>query len=130
MTPDGRGTIVHEATHAVIDAVAPGRSIGYGEEEVSAYLAQTIYSLNCRDRINTVGPLARPAYEIAQRIRNFPVQKEGHIYECTATEIAPMKEVILKAYGRLAQLRGQRLPAFNHPDGIPNQTLPPLLPDP
>jgi hypothetical protein len=130
MTPGGRGTIVHEATHAVIDAVAPGRNIGYGEEEVSAYLAQTIYSLNCGDRINTVGPLAGPAYEIAQRIRNFPAQKEGHIYECTATEIAAMKDVILKVYGRLAQLRGQQLPAFNHPDGIPNQTLPPMVPNP
>jgi len=128
LTPSGRGTIVHEATHAVIDAVAPGRTIGYGDEEVSAYLAQTIYALNRRDPINRVGPLAGPAYEIAERIRNFRGDKG--IYECTPSEVFGMRAVILQVYGRLAQSRGERLPEFNHPDGIPNRTLPPLLPDP
>ena len=40
----GPEVIVHEATHALIDAVYPGLTITNGTGEACAYLAETIYS--------------------------------------------------------------------------------------
>src|SRR6478735_6077685 len=38
-------TIVHEATHAVIDATHKGQKLSRGSNEVAAFLAESIYGL-------------------------------------------------------------------------------------
>src|SRR2546423_8403338 len=41
--------IVHEATHAVLDATHVGQNITVGTHEAAAYLAETVYALNAGD---------------------------------------------------------------------------------
>lgn len=73
-TVDGRGTVVHECTHAVVDATQKGKFVAFGNDEVAAYIAQTVYSLNAGDTINTVGPLSGPLVKIASKIRAYDAE--------------------------------------------------------
>ena len=63
-------TIVHEATHAVIDGTTVGSNISNISDEVAAYVAETVYSLNKGRPVNQVGPVAGPLFELAQSVKN------------------------------------------------------------
>ena len=106
-TPDMRATIVHEATHAVIDAVAKGHSVNYLGNECAAYIAQTVYSLNRGDKINRVGPLSGPLVQIAERIR---ANYGPAVYVCAASELAAIKPTILQVYQAIAKARSEPVP--------------------
>jgi hypothetical protein len=114
-SPSGRATIVHEATHAVLDAVGKGKTIGYGDDEVAAYLAQTIYSLNAGDTINTVGPLAGPLYQLALRVKRFP---GPGVYIVKPDEIVDLRRQILAGYTAIARAAGKTVPTETRMQGI------------
>jgi hypothetical protein len=113
----GRATIVHEATHAVIDA---GRksAIAGGDDEVAAYLAQAIYSLNAGDAPSESGPLARPVYQIARKIKNFA---GPGIYVVNPDEIAGAKPLILARFAGIARAQAA-------PEIVMHSVAPPSVP--
>ncbi len=113
-TVDGRGTVIHECTHAVIDAVAKGRSVAYGDDEVAAYLAQTVYSLNAGDKINKVGPVAGPLYAVASKIR----AAQG-VYVVDPAEIVGVRAQILAVYTAIAKSQGKVVPTTTVMSGVP-----------
>lgn len=124
-----RGTIVHEATHAVIDATGKGRTIKYATDEVAAYLAEMIYALNCRDPINTTGPVAGPLYLLARKVLGW--RGEG-VYVCDPADTRPLKATIIDIYAKLAKARGEVEPTLDtnsFTDGV-DPKKPAMVPDP
>lgn len=115
-TVDGRGTVVHECTHAVIDAIRKGRWVDYGDDEVAAYLAQTVYAMNAGDSFNKVGPVAGPLYAVAKKIKNY--RGEG-VYAVDPADIVGVRAQILSLYGALAKAQGKVVPSSTYMDGIP-----------
>jgi hypothetical protein len=114
-SPSGRAQIVHEATHAVLDAVRKGRTIGFGDDEVAAYLAQTIYSLNAGDTINTTGPLAGPLYQLALKVKRFP---GPGVYVVRSDEIAGLRMQIMTVYTARARAAGKTVPTETMMQGL------------
>jgi hypothetical protein len=112
-SPDGRATIVHEATHAVIDAVRMGRSINYGDNEVAAYIAEFIYRLNTG--LPLTGPLAPLLYPAVQNIRNFA---GPGVYVVHPEEVANARALILAVYAETAGAAGKTLPTETIMKGI------------
>lgn len=76
--PDARATLVHEATHAVVDLTHKGRSVDYGNNEVAAYIAETLYRLNADISFDKYTPVGGRLYTIATAIKN---KKQDGPYE-------------------------------------------------
>ena len=104
-TPSGRAAIVHEATHAVIDRGRRGSAnAGGGDDEVAAYLAQTIYALNAGDPVVQTGPLAGPVYRVALKIKNFA---GPGLYAVSPEEIAARRGLPIEDVAPAAMLRAR-----------------------
>lgn len=110
---EGRCSIVHECTHAVVDAVRVHRSISYGDSEVTAYLAETIYRLN--SNIATLGGafVGQAIVDLANRVRSC-----SGIYVVQDAERIAIRTQILATYTLLAQSMGKSVPATIYPQGI------------
>jgi hypothetical protein len=113
-SPSGRAQIVHEATHAVLDAVRKGRTIGFGDDEVAAYLAQTIYSLNAGDTVNKVGPFNEVLYQLALKIKNFG----SGVYVVKPDEISGLRMQIMTVYTARARAAGKTVPTETMMQGL------------
>lgn len=118
-TPSGRGTVVHECSHAVVDAVAKGKSVAYGDDEVAAYIAQTVYSINAGDSFNKVGPVAGPLYAIATKIIANKTKKDSPVYVVDPADYVAVRGVILQIYTAVATSQGKRVPQSTVMTGIP-----------
>lgn len=114
-TADGRGTVVHECTHALIDAIRKGRSVAYGDNEVAAYIAQTVYAMNAGDRFNTISPVAGPVFSIASKIRNY--RGEG-VYTVDPADVVSVRAQILAIYQAVAKSQSKIVPIATVMDGI------------
>ena len=123
-SPDGRATIVHEATHAVIDAVRKGRTIAFGDNEVAAYLAETIYRMNTNSPLT--GPLAPFLIPVARRIKSCPPDKR--VYVVRPEEVAEARSRILAVYAQKARAEGKTLPTDEMMKGI-EPPKPAMVPD-
>jgi hypothetical protein len=78
------GSTVHEATHALADAVGKGRFLNWRDNEVTAYLAEAIYLLNSSYTASKVADeVGSDVCDLAQTIREF---RGPRIYECTESE--------------------------------------------
>jgi hypothetical protein len=87
--PFSLGTLVHEATHALHDAVAKGRRIHWQDSEVTAFVAETIYLRNLGIDENWVRAANGDGYyELAEKIRNY---RGPSIYECTADDVRELR---------------------------------------
>ncbi len=83
--PDA-ATIVHEATHAVIDATHVGKTITTGVHETSAYLAETMYTLlTGKDPFLDVPHLTHPVAQLARSVIAFNKKSNG-VYQCSLSE--------------------------------------------
>lgn len=119
-TPSGRAAIVHEATHAVIDDRRRGvANAGSGDDEVAAYLAQTIYALNAGDPVVQTGPLAGPVYRVALKIKKFA---GPGLYAVSPEEIAGAKPLILARFVGIARTQAMPTQLIMHsvaPPSVP-----------
>lgn len=72
-------TIVHEATHAVIDADHFNQVVTTGTHEAAAYIAETVFALATNEKGHTldVSGLRKPLRRIAERIRAFCAKDSG-----------------------------------------------------
>jgi len=79
--PEGR-TIVHEATHAVIDTTHKGQKLSKGSNEAAAYIAEAVYGLYTQETMGFGPPpqLARPIAQEAQRIHEFNSKNRSGLY--------------------------------------------------
>jgi hypothetical protein len=123
-SPEGSATIVHEATHAVIDAVRKGRTIAFGDNEVAAYLAETIYRINSNAPLT--GPLAPLLNPVARRIKSF---RGPGVYVVTADEVVQARAFILSVYAARARQEGKTLPGDEMMKGLAPPP-PAMVPDP
>jgi hypothetical protein len=123
-SPEGRATIVHEATHAVIDAVRKGRTIAFGDNEVAAYLAETVYRMNTNAPLT--GPLAPFLIPVARKIKSFP---GPGVYAVRPEEVAEARSRILAVYAQKARAEGKTLPTDEMMKGVA-PPLAPMVPDP
>ena len=91
----GPEVIVHEATHALIDAVYPGLTITKGTGEACAYLAETMYSWATirASRDLEIPHLTTPVSRLAQ---NALAHNRSHkqAYVCPPAEIDSIKAVM------------------------------------
>jgi hypothetical protein len=78
--------IVHEATHAIIDATHVGQTITTGVHETSAYLAETIFTILTGKEAHLDVPHLTPSVaQLARRVIAFN-SKSLESYECTTAE--------------------------------------------
>jgi len=123
-TPSGRAAIVHEATHAVIDCGRRGvASASGGDDEIAAYLARTIYSLNAGDPVVQTGPLAGPVYRIALKIKKFA---GPGLYVVSPEEIAIAKTLIFAQFVGIARTQAMTTQVIMHSVAPPSV---PIVPD-
>jgi hypothetical protein len=89
-------TIVHEATHALIDATHRGQSFTTGVHETTAYLAETIYALNVNDTRHQIDvPHVQGRLEsLAGSIRAFNAQHNSGLFVCPAREVADIIAIL------------------------------------
>jgi hypothetical protein len=88
--------IVHEATHAVIDATHQGKSISVGTHEASAYLAETLYSMACGDDDASVDVphLDRPLMLLARQVNAFNASHPSGSFVCPDSDVMYIKAII------------------------------------
>jgi hypothetical protein len=114
---DAMATVVHETTHAVVDAVRVGRPISYGDNEVAAYVAETLFKMNKGITFNTVGPVAGPLYSLTSAVQARA--KSDSCFDIDQKNGQTLRTAILNVYTRLAALQGKSVPATVMPLGIP-----------
>ena len=91
--------LVHEATHALYDVLAKGKWVSWQDSEVTAYLAQAIYLLNCSVHPDVViASFGRRMYALADKIMDY---RGPCIYECTRDDINPIRANTESLYMRL-----------------------------
>jgi hypothetical protein len=111
-------TIVHEATHAVIDGTTVGSNISNISDEVAAYVAEMVYSLNKGRNVNQVGPVAGPLFELAQSVKN---NLSGSAIALAPATVQRLKTALKGAYPDVSY----------RADGLGDGPVkPPLQPDP
>lgn len=97
LTADPPGhTIVHEATHAVIDATHKGRKISRGANEAAAFLAEAIYAMYTGESMGGDYPtyFAPPFYRMAAQIHEFNLSHRSGLFVCPQADVANLKTLI------------------------------------
>jgi hypothetical protein len=114
---DSMGTVVHEATHAVVDAVRVGRPISYGDNEVAAYVAETLFKLNKGLPVNKVGPISGPLFALVSAIQQYGDRDPP--FNIDQSNDQTLRVAILNVYARFAAIQGKSVPATIMPLGLP-----------
>lgn len=110
-------TIVHEATHAVIDATNAGKDVTKGTHETAAYLAETIFSLLSGDSPDLGVPyLTPPLVELAGKVMAFNKSGKSGLFVCPLTDTEYVKKIL--ASSRLAGA----VDRVDRMDGVPYQS--------
>jgi hypothetical protein len=96
-------TIVHEATHAVIDATNPGLAVSVATGEAVAYVAESVYALNAGLDDHTIDDrgIMRTAYVLARQIRAFNTTSRTGVFTCPYSDVTALKSALVGS--RLAQ---------------------------
>lgn len=86
-------TIVHEATHAIIDATHSGKTVTVAAGEAVAYVAESLYALNAGHTSHTIDDprLMRTAYTIARQIRAFNASQSTGVFTVAAGDVTQIK---------------------------------------
>lgn len=86
--------IVHEATHALIDATNPDKEVTKGTHEAAAYLAETIYMLlSGGEPYLEMKYLTQPIAELAKKVIAFNASHPSGLFTCPLADTAYIKEV-------------------------------------
>ena len=91
------GTIVHEATHAVIDATHKGQTIQKGANEAAAFLAEAVYELLADESwLGTSTPhyFARAFYKLAKNAINHNSNDSLPRFVCPPGDVMNLKALI------------------------------------
>jgi hypothetical protein len=85
-------TIVHESTHALVDATHAGMTAPLGLHETTAYLAEAIFAIN-DDRFGTIDDpkLMRASHQVAKNVLAFNASNPGETYRVSPQEILTMQ---------------------------------------
>jgi hypothetical protein len=91
--------LVHETTHAIIDATHPGKSISKGAHEASAYLAETIWAIHVGEEVSLdVARLDRPVYQLAKKVIAFNQKNKSGLYDCHYNDTFEIKAILNGMY--------------------------------
>ncbi len=137
-SPSGRQTVVHECTHALIDATCAGRDVKFGDDEAAAYLAQMAYALNAHETYDPQNdPVATPLYETVKKMQDYyagaAYKRQGSVYVVERADIDKIWNILKPRYAYIAQKQGKILPESTTMDGVPyykNPALPAMVPEP
>ncbi|MCA9051581.1 MAG: hypothetical protein KDA89_22740, partial [Planctomycetaceae bacterium] len=82
--------IVHEATHALLDATHVGKSITKGSHETAAFLAETVYMLAGSRTGHSIEPrrIMAPLYRMARELLAFNESHSTGTYPCPDSDIS------------------------------------------
>ncbi|MBR1155223.1 hypothetical protein [Bradyrhizobium sp. JYMT SZCCT0428] len=108
VSPDVRPhELVHEATHAVIDATNRGLVISKGPGEAAAYLAETVYSIVTQGEANSldVPHLTPPVASLARRLIEYN-KDPRRTFTCPASDVTLIKAILgsSKLAGNMARM--------------------------
>lgn len=89
-------TIVHEATHAVIDATHKGQKHSRGANEAAAFLAEAIYGLYTGESMGQEFPghFARTLYQLAEKVHSFNSSHRSGLFVCLREDVMYLKTLI------------------------------------
>jgi hypothetical protein len=85
--------IVHESTHAIIDATNPGLGVSVAIGEAAAYLAEAIFAINDDNRFGTIldPHLATVCHMIAVEAVAYNDKNPGGVYQVSPQQILWMQ---------------------------------------
>jgi len=87
--------IVHEATHAVINATHVGSAITKATHEAAAYLAESMFELlSGRDPQTDVALLTGPATRLAQSAIDFNESNPNATFTCPPPDTVFIKSIL------------------------------------
>jgi hypothetical protein len=87
--------IVHESTHALINATHVGKSIRCGSHETAAYLAESLWALNTDNDVAVDVPhLNQRMYRLARRVKEFNSQNRMGLFVCDPAEVQYMETLM------------------------------------
>ena len=89
-------TIVHEATHAVIDATHKGQKMARGTNEAAAFLAESVYGLYTGESMagQFPGHFARTLNRLAEDVHKFNVANHSGLYVCPSSDVMYLTTLI------------------------------------
>jgi hypothetical protein len=109
----GPAAIVHEATHALINATNVGKTITKGMHEAAAYLAEALWALNAgRDVSVDVPHMDRPLRRLARSIQEFNPSNVSGSYVCPPAEVAYLQAVLASSALGMEINRADRQPGI------------------
>jgi hypothetical protein len=94
--PDvGTATIVHEATHIIINATHVGKVITKGAHEMAGYLAETLWALNSDNEISVDVPVIRtPLRRLALKIQAYNSGNKSGSFPCPPDDTNHIKALL------------------------------------
>lgn len=88
-------TIVHESTHAVIDATHKGKQIVKGVNEAAAFLAEAIYGMYTGESMDGYpGYFAHAVHRLAEQVHEFNVKHASGLFVCPSGDVMNLRALI------------------------------------
>lgn len=121
-SPAGRAQIVHECTHALIDATQSGKQVRRADNEAICWIAQTIFSSRSGDSVRKDGDFHGSLFAIAtDAIKGrFRVDPQAVTF---------VGAILRSADAVRAKAAGKTVPEFELMDGIRCPRPAPMEPD-
>jgi hypothetical protein len=124
-TPSGRAQIIHECTHALIDAAHPGKPVRRSDNEFICWLAQTIYSLLAGDGVRRDGDFHGSLFAIA----SDAIRKRDGVFMVDPQAVSFVAAILRSADALRAKKAGKTVPDIELMDGIRCPRPPAMEPD-
>jgi hypothetical protein len=87
--------IVHESTHALINATHVGKAIRCGSHETAAYLAESLWALNTDNDVAVDVPhMNQRMARLARRVQEFNSQNRMGLFVCDPGEVQNMEALM------------------------------------
>jgi hypothetical protein len=95
--------IVHEATHAIIDATLKGKAVRRGVHELAAYLAESIWAISTGIRPSLDIPrLDKPMRALAQEVMAYNANpKNVNIYQVSPADTRDLQLIMENSSARM-----------------------------
>jgi len=88
-------TVVHEATHAVIDATHKGQRIVKSTNEIAAFLAESVYGVIASDPMTSYPHyFVRPLRQLADQVVAFNSSHPSGLFDCPPGDVANLKALL------------------------------------
>ncbi|PNG26507.1 hypothetical protein [Methylocella silvestris] len=116
-TGESRALIVHECTHAIIDATHPGGIVRRADNEATAWIAETIYRMLTGEKMTKTGAFYESLYDVAGK--SIEAAKTGGPFVIDPRAVSLIGGTLRAGDEVRAKAAGKMVPDQEKMSGIP-----------